>query len=136
RERAPEVAEALGVSAGDIHKLGIIDAVVPEPAGGAHLDPEGAVRLLRPELRRALADAMRGRGSQRRNRRERRLREIGLPHEESAAFLRNIGDVLGDLGGAIGSRLRRRGGQPEAGGAEGGPASAETEHPEAAPSRT
>ncbi len=114
RERAPEVAEALGVSAGDLLSLGIIDAVVPEPAGGAHLDPEGAVRLLRPELRRALADAMRGRGSQRRNRRERRLREIGLPHEEGAAFLRNIGDVLGDLGGAIGSRLRRRGNQQEA----------------------
>jgi len=109
RERAPEVAEALGVSAGDIFELGIIDAVIPEPAGGAHLDPEGAVRLLRPELRRALADAMRGRGSQRRERRERRLRTIGLPHEEGAAFLRNIGDVLGDLGGAIGSRLRRRG---------------------------
>ena len=109
RERAPEVAEALGVSAGDILALGIIDGVIPEPAGGAHLDPEGAVRLLRPELRRALADAMRGRGSQRRQRRESRLREIGLPHEEGAAFLRNIGDVLGDLGGAIGSRLRRRG---------------------------
>ncbi len=109
RERAPEVAEALGVSAGDILALGIIDGVVPEPAGGAHLDPEGAVRLLRPELRRALANAMRGRGSQRRHRRESRLRAIGLPHEEGAAFLRNIGDVLGDLGGAIGSRLRRRG---------------------------
>ena len=109
RERAPEVAEALGVSAGDILALGIIDGVIPEPTGGAHLDPEGAVRLLRPELRRALADAMRGRGSQRRQRRESRLREIGLPHEEGAAFLRNIGDVLGDLGGAIGSRLRRRG---------------------------
>ncbi|MCK9494132.1 MAG: acetyl-CoA carboxylase carboxyl transferase subunit beta [Dehalococcoidia bacterium] len=108
RDRAPEVAEALGVSAGDLLRLGIIDEVVPEPAGGAHLDPEGAVRLLRPQLRRAMADAMRGRGPQRRSRRERRLRDIGLPHEEGAAFLRNIGDTLGDLGGAIGSRLRRR----------------------------
>lgn len=125
RERAPEVAEALGVSAGDILALGIIDGVIPEPAGGAHLDPEGAVRLLRPELRRALADAMRGRGSQRRQRRETRLREIGLPHEEGAAFLRNIGDVLGDLGGAIGSRLRRRGQAASAADTE----ATATEHP-------
>ncbi len=108
RHRAPEVAEALGVSAGDLLSLGIIDAVVPEPAGGAHMDPEGAVRLLRPALRRALADAMRGRGGQRRTRREQRLRSIGLPPEEGAAFLRNIGDALGDVRGAIGSRFRRR----------------------------
>ncbi|MEX1023314.1 MAG: acetyl-CoA carboxylase carboxyl transferase subunit beta, partial [Dehalococcoidia bacterium] len=109
RDRAPEVAEALGVSAGDLLGLGIIDGVVPEPAGGAHADPEGAVRLLRPALRRALAEAMRGRGSSRRTRREQRLRAIGLPPEEGAAFLRNIGDALGDVRGAIGARLRRRG---------------------------
>jgi acyl-CoA carboxylase subunit beta len=109
RARAPEVAEALGVAAGDLLGLGIVDSVVPEPAGGAHADPEGAVRLLRPALRRALAEAMRGRGSQRRGRREQRLRSIGLPPEEGAAFLRNIGDALGDVRGAIGSRFRRRG---------------------------
>lgn len=109
RARAPEVAEALGVAAGDLLGLGIIDTIVPEPAGGAHADPEGAVRLLRPALRRALAEAMRGRGSQRRGRREQRLRSIGLPPEEGAPFLRNIGDALGDVRDAIGSRLRRRG---------------------------
>jgi hypothetical protein len=109
RARAPEVAEALGVSAGDLLSLSVIDIVVPEPAGGAHADPEGAVRLLRPALRRALAEAMRGRGSQRRGRREQRLRAIGLPPEEGSPLLRNIGDALGDVRDAIGSRLRRRG---------------------------
>ncbi|MDP2328161.1 MAG: carboxyl transferase domain-containing protein, partial [Dehalococcoidia bacterium] len=53
RARAPEVAEALGVAAGDLFSLGVIDAIIPEPTGGAHADPEGAVRLLRPALRRA-----------------------------------------------------------------------------------
>ncbi len=119
RARAPEVAEALGVSAGDLLSLGIIDNVVPEPAGGAHMDAEGAVRLLRPALRRALAEAMRGRGSQRRARREERLRGIGLPPEEGAAFLRNIGDALGDVRGAIGSRLRRRGDSHQGDGHQG-----------------
>ncbi len=115
RARAPEVAEALGVAAGDLLSLGVIDAVVPEPAGGAHADPEGAIRLLRPALRRALAESMRGRGSQRRGRREQRLRAIGLPPQPAAAaaLFRNLGDALGGALGeareALQERLRRRG---------------------------
>lgn len=115
RARAPEVAEALGVAAGDLFSLGVIDAIIPEPAGGAHADPEGAVRLLRPALRRALAEAMRGRGSQRRSRRESRLRSIGVqPHPAAAAALfRNVGDALGgaftEARDALQDRLRRRG---------------------------
>ncbi len=86
------------------------DAIVPEPAGGAHVDPEGAVRLLRPALRRALAEAMRGRGSARRSRREARLRAVGLPPESSRRRLigEAVEDALGDVRGAIGARLRRR----------------------------
>ena len=34
RDRAPEVAEALGVAAVDLLKLGAIDVIVPEPMGG------------------------------------------------------------------------------------------------------
>ena len=109
RERAPEVADALGVSAADLLALGAIDTVVAEPAGGAHADPDGAIRLLRPALRRALTEAMRGRGPQRRSKREQRVRVIGVPNNHAAAaLLRNIGDVLGDAAGALGSRFRRR----------------------------
>ena len=118
RARAPEVAEALGVAAADLLALGAIDAVVAEPGGGAHADPEGAMRLLRPALRRALTEAMRGRGAQRRSRREQRLRGIGLPPATPAtqAALRGITDAwevaVGEMrerAGALGSRLRRRG---------------------------
>ena len=111
RERAAEVSEALGVSAGELLELGVIDEVVPEPAGGAHADPEGAIRMLEPSLRRALAEAMKGRGSNRRQRREDRLRGLGAERGPGPRLLRNIGDVLGDaFGGAagvLGSRLRR-----------------------------
>jgi acetyl-CoA carboxylase carboxyl transferase subunit beta len=111
RERAPEVAEALGVSAGDLFELGVVDAVVAEPAGGAHADPESAVRLLRPALRRALAEAMRGKGEQRRRRRAERIRSIGLERVPQSSMLRNISGVLGDALGRsrsfIGGRLRR-----------------------------
>ena len=111
RERAPEVADALGVSAGELLELGVINEVVPEPAGGAHVDPEGAIRMLEPTVRRALAEAMRGRGSHRRQQREERLRGLGGEQTPGPRLLRNIGDVLGDaFGGAagvLGSRLRR-----------------------------
>ena len=116
RERAPEVAEALGVAAMDLLELGVIDVIVPEPVGGAQCDARGAVRLLEPALRRALAEASAGRGSSRRDRRERRIRDIG--RERTPSKLRKIG-------GAIGSTIRRRGnGEPSDTPTAGGPAKA------------
>ncbi len=96
RARAPEVAEALGVAAADLHTLGVVDSLIAEPTGGAHTDPVAAVRLMRPAVRRALAEAMRGRGSQRRQRREVRLNSIGVPPSGPFHALRNLGEVIGE----------------------------------------
>lgn len=38
RKHAPEAAEAMKLSAPDLKKLDLIDAVIPEPVGGAHHD--------------------------------------------------------------------------------------------------
>lgn len=38
-EKAPEAAEAMKVSAAELLRLGVIDRIVPEPAGGAHRNP-------------------------------------------------------------------------------------------------
>jgi acetyl-CoA carboxylase carboxyl transferase subunit alpha len=54
--RKIEAAEALKITAPDLLKLNIIDEIVPEPLGGAHLDPEGAARLLDASIERALAE--------------------------------------------------------------------------------
>lgn len=54
--RAPEVAERLKLTAADIRKLGIADAIVPEPAGGAKADPDAAADLLRVAITAALAE--------------------------------------------------------------------------------
>jgi acetyl-CoA carboxylase carboxyl transferase subunit alpha len=43
-------AEALRTSSENVLRLGCVDAVVPEPAGGAHSDPEQAIALLRNVL--------------------------------------------------------------------------------------
>jgi acetyl-CoA carboxylase carboxyl transferase subunit alpha len=45
-EKAAEAAEAMRVTADDLHRLGVIERVVPEPLGGAHRQPEEAVFML------------------------------------------------------------------------------------------
>jgi len=49
--KAPEAAELMRVTAPDLLKLGVIDAIVPEPVGGAHRNWEGAAASLRAALR-------------------------------------------------------------------------------------
>jgi len=41
--RAQDAATSMRITAQDLLKFGIIDAIVPEPVGGAHRDPEAAV---------------------------------------------------------------------------------------------
>jgi acetyl-CoA carboxylase carboxyl transferase subunit alpha len=53
---APEAAAAMKITAADLKRLGVIDDIVPEPAGGAHADPNRAAELLAPYLDRALKD--------------------------------------------------------------------------------
>ena len=45
-EKAPEAAQAMKVTAQHLKRLGVIDRIVKEPAGGAHRDPETAARNL------------------------------------------------------------------------------------------
>jgi acetyl-CoA carboxylase carboxyl transferase subunit alpha len=52
--RAPEAAESMRITAPDLLRLGVIDAIVPEPVGGAHRDWEGAATNLREALREHL----------------------------------------------------------------------------------
>ncbi|MDD3446732.1 MAG: acetyl-CoA carboxylase carboxyl transferase subunit alpha, partial [Zavarzinia sp.] len=42
-ERAQDAAAALKLTAQDLIKLGVIDAVVSEPLGGAHRDPKATI---------------------------------------------------------------------------------------------
>lgn len=45
-----KAAEALKTTSDDVKAMGCVDDVVPEPAGGAHLDPEAAARMLEEKL--------------------------------------------------------------------------------------
>jgi acetyl-CoA carboxylase carboxyl transferase subunit alpha len=53
-DQAKDAAEALRLTAQDLHKLGVIDAVVAEPVGGAHRDPEAAIDAVGEALAEAL----------------------------------------------------------------------------------
>jgi acetyl-CoA carboxylase carboxyl transferase subunit alpha len=54
-DKAPEAAEALGLTAHRLKALGVIDKIVAEPLGGAHRDPQQMASM----LKRALADTLR-----------------------------------------------------------------------------
>ena len=49
-DRASDAAEAMKITAADLSALKVIDRIVPEPLGGAHRDPAGAIALLKAAL--------------------------------------------------------------------------------------
>src|SRR5437763_6005768 len=57
--KAPEAAESMRITAPDLLRLGGIDAIVPEPVGGAHRDWHGAAGALRHALRENLRELTR-----------------------------------------------------------------------------
>ena len=54
--KAPEAAAALRLTAPDLLSMKVIDGVIPEPAGGAHLDHAQTIESVRLTLRKALTD--------------------------------------------------------------------------------
>jgi acetyl-CoA carboxylase carboxyl transferase subunit alpha len=54
--RKVEAAEALKITAPDMLSLGLIDAIIPEPLGGAHNDYDRATALVDQALSTALAE--------------------------------------------------------------------------------
>ncbi|MGS2721978.1 acetyl-CoA carboxylase carboxyl transferase subunit alpha [Paraglaciecola aestuariivivens] len=54
-EKAPLAAEAMGVSAGKIKELGLINTIVDEPLGGAHRDHDGMAANLKATIKLQLS---------------------------------------------------------------------------------
>lgn len=54
--KAPDAAEAMKISAQDLLSLGVVEAVVPEPLGGAHRDPTLAIERLGDAIETAIAE--------------------------------------------------------------------------------
>jgi acetyl-CoA carboxylase carboxyl transferase subunit alpha len=74
---APRAAECLKLTAPDLSSAGIVDAVVPEPHGGAQLDYDETARLLDAPLWESLQQTARLTQAERGARRYRKLRALG-----------------------------------------------------------
>jgi acetyl-CoA carboxylase carboxyl transferase subunit alpha len=75
---AQKAAAAFKPDAQHCLELGVIDGIVPEPAGGAHVDPEGAARLLKAGLLDALAELDEHSGEDLRRQRREKFRRMGV----------------------------------------------------------
>src|SRR3954471_5968079 len=55
-DKAQEAAAALKITAQDLHQLRVIDAIVPEPVGGAHRGPEEAIDAVADQIAAGLKE--------------------------------------------------------------------------------
>jgi acetyl-CoA carboxylase carboxyl transferase subunit alpha len=79
--KAPEVAELMRVTASDLLRLGVIDAIVPEPVGGAHRNWNETAANLRRALRDQLWELRSRSGDRLLADRYERFRRIGVFEE-------------------------------------------------------
>ncbi|HWY65363.1 MAG TPA: acetyl-CoA carboxylase carboxyltransferase subunit alpha [Rhizomicrobium sp.] len=55
-DKAQEAAQALRITAQDLHQLRVIDAIVPEPVGGAHRAPDEAIDAVADQIAHGLKE--------------------------------------------------------------------------------
>lgn len=75
---APKAAESLRLTAGDLKTLGVIDVIVPEAAGGAHVSYDETAKLIGDAVHKSLEEALSFSHSIRLAKRYNRLRQLGL----------------------------------------------------------
>ena len=83
--KAELAAAALKMTAPDLQRLGLVDGIVPEPPGGAHLDYDAAAESLRTTLRSALKDLSQLSAEQLIEDRYRKFRQMGNFFAEDGA---------------------------------------------------
>jgi acetyl-CoA carboxylase carboxyl transferase subunit alpha len=52
--KAQEAATSMKITAQDLQRFGVIDGIIPEPAGGAHRDPEAAIDAAGDAIEKAI----------------------------------------------------------------------------------
>ena len=78
---AETAAEALRLTAEDLHALGVIDGIVPEPVGGAHRDAASTIDRAGSALEEAFADLRGLDGATLRGQRREKYLELGAVAE-------------------------------------------------------
>lgn len=80
-EGAAQLAESLKLTSGDLRQLGVIDAVISEPLGGAHRDPHSAAHNLEQYIAKTLRDLKRCKVDNLLERRYEKFRNLGVVSE-------------------------------------------------------
>lgn len=78
-EKAPQAAEAMGLTSSVLEELGIVDTTIEEPAGGAHRDPDLAAQRVKQYLTDELAELKQLSIDELLDRRYQRLMSYGNP---------------------------------------------------------
>jgi acetyl-CoA carboxylase carboxyl transferase subunit alpha len=78
QQHVEAAANALRITARDLLEMQIIDEIVPEPPGGAHLDHDAAARLLDGPMLRALESMLGKTGAELREQRYAKFRHMGV----------------------------------------------------------
>jgi acetyl-CoA carboxylase carboxyl transferase subunit alpha len=76
-EQAPAAAEAMRLTAQDLHDLGVVDQIIPEPLGGAHRAPDEAIAAVGDALEQALEPLLVLSGAELRHRRRQKFLGMG-----------------------------------------------------------
>ncbi|MBL7092291.1 MAG: acetyl-CoA carboxylase carboxyltransferase subunit alpha [Candidatus Omnitrophica bacterium] len=78
RAKAPEAAEALKLTAGDLLKMGIVDEIIKEPLGGAHRDAEACAKNIKAAIEKYLQELLPLSKKELLEKRYKKFRKIGV----------------------------------------------------------
>ena len=78
RAKAPEAAEALRLTAGDLLKLGIVDEIIKEPLGGAHREHEACAKNIKVAIEKYLQELLPLSKKELLEKRYKKFRKIGV----------------------------------------------------------
>jgi acetyl-CoA carboxylase carboxyl transferase subunit alpha len=76
-DQAPTAAEAMRLTAQDLHELGVVDQIIAEPLGGAHRAPDEAIAGVGDALEQALEPLLVLSGAELRHRRRQKFLGMG-----------------------------------------------------------
>jgi acetyl-CoA carboxylase carboxyl transferase subunit alpha len=80
--QAPEAAKAMKITARDLRQLGIVDQIVAETPGGAHLDTGATTAAVSAAIQQHLSELSRLTKTELRDRRYEKYRSIGVFQQE------------------------------------------------------
>jgi acetyl-CoA carboxylase carboxyl transferase subunit alpha len=84
-EQAPAAAEAMRLTAQDLHELGVVDEIIAEPLGGAHRAPADTINAVGDALEHALEPLLVLSGAELRHRRRQKFLSMGNGVARSSA---------------------------------------------------